>query len=225
MTHSPGPWRWETLSRRPWGTKLYDGNGQYIADNAYGTPADLRLIAAAPELLEALRIAATCVVMEDDVGRFRALICSHRGAMKGWWGLGLLVAVGCSSVVPFVRTPRPCQGDAMDLVWRGVYGRKDRAPDVWWVPVQMQTCGRVFNGGRGFVAPNGVCSAGYSWHDGMDLVWLGDWEHTALAHEAAHVAQARDGLPPDFNHVTAPFQPGGAMDVANARLEALHRCP
>lgn len=47
--HSPGPWR----VGEPW--QVIDAEGEEVADATAGTETDARLIAAAPELLEALR--------------------------------------------------------------------------------------------------------------------------------------------------------------------------
>jgi hypothetical protein len=139
--------------------------------------------------------------------------------------LAALLLAACASQVPYTRAARPCQAEAVDLVWHQVLGRTDRPPDVWWVPPAAQTCGvPTATGARGFVATTGACVGGVSWRDGADLVWYGSWERTALAHELVHVAQARDGLPQDVDHHTAPFLPGGALAVANARLAAAGLC-
>lgn len=136
-----------------------------------------------------------------------------------------LLLAGCASTVRYTRDPLPCQAQAMDLVWRRSYGRTDRAPDVWWVSKAAQNCGKVRpDGTRGFLTSTGACAGGISWRDGMDLVWYGAWERTALAHEAVHVVDARDGRPPDTAHVGPAFQPGGAMDQANAALAAARLC-
>jgi hypothetical protein len=111
------------------------------------------------------------------------------------------------------------------LVWRQAYGRTDRAPDLWWVPRAAQNCGVLQpDGTRGYIGVSGKCLAGDSWSEGVDLIWLGTWERTALAHELAHVIQSRDGQPPDHDHKTAAFGPGGAVELANARLTAAKLC-
>lgn len=145
--------------------------------------------------------------------------------------LGLLA---CASTAAYTRAPRPCQQQAVDLVWRDVYGRTDRPPDVWWVPAAAQTCGRVVNGARGFPAPvmidgqltNGCAGSSAAGAALVNLVWFGPtWAQTGLAHELEHVAQARDGLPPDWAHTSAPFQSGGAVARANASLAAMRCAP
>lgn len=146
--------------------------------------------------------------------------------------LAAALLLACASTATYTRDPRPCQAQAVELVWHGAYGRTDRPPDVWWVPRADQTCGRTVNGARGF--PSAVmvdgklangCVGASSWPDGVNLVWFGAWELTGLAHEMAHVTQARDGLPPDWPHLTAPFQSGGAVQRANASLAAMRCAP
>lgn len=143
----------------------------------------------------------------------------------------LLLLVGCASTAPYVRTPRSCQGQAVELVWHQVYGRADAPPDIWWVPAADQTCGRTVNGARGFpsrVMVDGKmvpgCAGGSTLGDNINLVWYGRWELTGLAHEMAHVLQARNGLPGDYAHQSADFQAGGRVAVANARLAAAALC-
>lgn len=146
--------------------------------------------------------------------------------------LVLVLLAGCASTAPYTRAPRPCQAQALDLVWRGTYGRADRPPDVWWVPPADQTCGRVVHGARGFPSPimvdgkltNGCVGASAA-GDNINLVWFGAWELTGLAHELAHVAQAHDKQPHDWAHTTAPFQSGGAVQRANASLAAMRCAP
>jgi hypothetical protein len=65
LGHTPGPWRWESNEHEPEFGHLWSATSaktilseQYQGNGAHGlqiAPADARLIAAAPELLEALR--------------------------------------------------------------------------------------------------------------------------------------------------------------------------
>jgi len=131
-----------------------------------------------------------------------------------------LALLACARVVPYTRTPRSCQAQAVDLVWRDVYGRTDRPPDVWWVPPARLTCQEP---GREKGLPTTAsltsgCMGGNAWAGGVDLIWYDDWIRTDLAHEFAHVVQARNGLPPDLEHASPAFQPGGRVAQANARL-------
>jgi hypothetical protein len=127
-----------------------------------------------------------------------------------------LALLACARVVPYTRTPRSCQAQAVDVVWRDVYGRTDRPPDVWWVPPAAQDCQEAGHE-RGMKSTAG-CIGGNSWSGGANLIWYGSWQRTNLAHEFAHVIQTRDGLPSDFEHASPAFQAGGAVAQANARL-------
>lgn len=155
----------------------------------------------------------------------------HFLLLLAWARFGL--ALFACAAVPYTRTPRPCQADAVALVWTAVYGRADKPPDVWWVPPAAQTCGRTINGARGFPAPvmvdgalvQGCAGASAAGGVLVNLVWYGSWQLTGLAHELAHIAQTRDGLPSDMAHTSADFQPGGRVAVANARLAAANLCP
>jgi hypothetical protein len=131
-----------------------------------------------------------------------------------------LALLACARVVPYTRTPRTCQAQAVDLVWRDVYGRTDRPPDVWWVPREALTCQEP---GREKGLPTTAsltsgCMGGNAWAGGVDLIWYYDWIRTDLAHEFAHVAKLRNHEDPDVAHLTAAFGPGGAVAQANARL-------
>jgi hypothetical protein len=147
--------------------------------------------------------------------------------------LALALVAGCARTLPYSREPLPCQAQAVDLVWRQAYGRTDRPPDVWWVPREAQTCGRVAaNGARGFPGPvmvdggmvSGCAGASAGGEALVNLVWYGSWPQTGLAHELAHVSQARAGLPPDYAHASPAFGPGGAVERANAQLAAMGPC-
>jgi hypothetical protein len=87
---------------------------------------------------------------------------------------------------------------------------------VWWVPPAAQDCQEP-GYERGYLTAAG-CIGGNSWADGANMVWYGSWQRTDFAHELAHVAQTRDGLPPDLEHTSPAFRPGGAVAQANARL-------
>jgi hypothetical protein len=142
-----------------------------------------------------------------------------------------LTLAACASTAAYTRTPLPCQQQAVDLVWRATYGRSDPPPDIWWVPAAAQTCqepGRA-PGMPGYVMVDGKvqkgCIGSGSWSGGVSLIWYGSWTRTNLAHELAHVAQERDGMPPDWAHQTAPFASGGAVERANASLAAMRCAP
>lgn len=139
--------------------------------------------------------------------------------------LFLALLASCAAQVPYARAPVACQAQAVGLVWQAQYGRTDVPPDIYWVPRSAQNCGKpMHSGARGFLTPDGACAGGYSWRDGVNLVdYDGTWEHTALAHEEAHVVLIRNGAP-DPDHHSPMFQPGGAVELANAALAAAHLC-
>ena len=81
MTHSPGPWRWggdETHGA------IGDANGLYVCelsdDSGCNVAANARLIAAAPELLVAVRSLLLDFATDDPkTARARALITRIEG--------------------------------------------------------------------------------------------------------------------------------------------------
>lgn len=111
----------------------------------------------------------------------------------------------------------------MNVVWKEIYKRVDRQPDVYWVPTNLQNCGRTVNGARGFMNASG-CAGSESWRDGMNLVWFGEWPLTGLAHETEHITMDRDGKPIDRSHTSEGFLPGGRVELANKRLKELQLC-
>ena len=89
--HTPGPWRSALVSDKSWHVGVYDNTGTQVAlvkvASALSAPrrdADARLIAAAPELLEALKAAFDLMVQEDFgtltlVPKLRAAIAKATG--------------------------------------------------------------------------------------------------------------------------------------------------
>ena len=70
MTHSPGPWKVTKLGTMG-DYELSSNNyplGMLYHSQIHDTEANARLIAAAPELLEALRFYADVAIVEDDTG-------------------------------------------------------------------------------------------------------------------------------------------------------------
>ena len=74
MTHTQGPWRARELTSESPGTRIYKGTAE-IATCHYGAPfdhqeakANARLIAAAPELLAAMKWIAEEIEWNHDMG-------------------------------------------------------------------------------------------------------------------------------------------------------------
>jgi hypothetical protein len=134
-------------------------------------------------------------------------------------GIGLCL-VGCNApMMPGTPQFIDQQDTAVQIIWQEAYGRSDGPPEIRWVSEDEQNCVDPTSGNGGFRTLVG-CVEGFtlsyktvsvSWHDGDSF------SVTALAHELVHAAQARR-LVFDYNHHTAEFQPGGAVDQANARL-------
>ena len=132
----------------------------------------------------------------------------------------VLLFAGCNApVMPGSPGFIDQQDVALQIIWQEAYGRTDPPPQIRWVSEEEQNCTDPTSGRRGIktvvgcvegltLSPNAVS---VSWHDGDSF------SVTALAHELVHAAQARR-LVFDYNHHTAEFQPGGAVDQANARL-------
>jgi hypothetical protein len=107
---------------------------------------------------------------------------------------------------------------ASGFLWHDVYGRTDRMPQVRIVQGEALRC-RQDNGDPGFNTPIG-CRGGYSFvPDVVSVAWVPGWRwsQTALAHEFQHQVHARQ-LIFDPDHRRPEWQPGGAVDQANARL-------
>jgi hypothetical protein len=136
--------------------------------------------------------------------------------------LGLVLALsGCiGPLMPGSEVSLENQDEAVQIIWQQCYGRADSPPEIRWVSANQQNCVDEHSGRRGFKIPFTGCVEGFtisarsvsvSWHD-SDVFSV-----TALAHEFVHAAQARR-LVFDPDHHTAEFQPGGAVDRANAML-------
>lgn len=143
-----------------------------------------------------------------------------------------LVVAGCATAAPYVRDQQPCQAQVVDLLWRQAYGRPDRPPNVWWVPLSRQDCVLDHVGTRGIATPTQsgatVCAMGVTMGPNtIDLVWypqLGDLTWRNLAHEMWHVIQYRRGEPTDYLHRSAGFAPGGDVERAVAAMREADLC-
>lgn len=131
----------------------------------------------------------------------------------------LLLLAGCVFMQPGRPVDMFDQEEAIAVVWHDSYARADEPPTVRWVTGRELVCVVQSNGKPGFLTPvgcrEGLCLlptvVSVAWHDG-DI-----YSGTTLAHEMEHAAQAREGVI-DPGHHTAPFQPGGAVDLANVAL-------
>lgn len=72
MVHTPGPWKVVNAGQH-WNNKTttnyqiqYGDDGECISDHVY-EPADAQLIAAAPDLLEALKLLQNCMIARSAV--------------------------------------------------------------------------------------------------------------------------------------------------------------
>jgi hypothetical protein len=141
--------------------------------------------------------------------------------MRNWKRcvLGVILS-GCTGrLMPGSAVFMEDQDTAVRMIWQEAYRRTDGPPEIRWVPPEEQNCTDPHSGRRGFkslvgcvegltVSPSTVS---VSWNEG-DVFSV-----TALAHELVHAAQARR-LVFDSNHHSPEFQPGGAVDQANALL-------
>lgn len=135
--------------------------------------------------------------------------------------LALLLVSSCATATPFLPTPTPVregQEKAAWIVWTS-YGRSDAPPTVRWLEGPALNC--AIGDSAGFQTPVG-CRQGFTWTPfNVSVAWRpGDeFSTTALAHEYMHAAQLRQGIV-DPEHLRPEWQPGGAVDQANATLQA-----
>ena len=120
---------------------------------------------------------------------------------------GLLLASGCWLVSTAGR-PKFGQDEAILVVWKDVFGRKDAPPQVRWIEGRELTCKDEETGRPGFPTPAG-CLEGLTmnpsevqvaWHDGDRFA------DTRLAHELWHAALFHQGVM-DQGHRTPGFRP------------------
>ena len=76
-THTPGPWYWDKVST---GHVIVDSEGFTIVDSSPMSEADARLIAAAPEMLEALQRLVHPAADDTDVEHALDVIARATGA-------------------------------------------------------------------------------------------------------------------------------------------------
>jgi hypothetical protein len=129
-----------------------------------------------------------------------------------------LLASGCAPL-PGSPVYIADQEVAVQMIWEGVLGRGDAAPEVRWVEAGEQNGTDPHSGRAGFETFVGCVEGLTLSGDAVSVSWSeGDtFSVTVLAHELVHAAQARRFVF-DPKHHTAAFRPGGAVDQANAAL-------
>lgn len=156
------------------------------------------------------------------------------------FGTALLAFLGsCAAFKPVpgkVSDDPGLAGDA-ETVWRDAYKRTDAVPVVFVVSGADLTCSDA--SGPGFTCPTVGCRQGCTGSPGAaHLVDILPRSQGVLAHELWHVVEIRDALAAllespktfegyavlaDRNHSGPAWQPGGAVDKANALLAARGR--
>lgn len=143
--------------------------------------------------------------------------------------IGLLTAMvwlgsGCAHLVVKNDGTVADQDHAIHIVWKDVYGRTDEHPGVRWVHGSDLDCIDPVSGKPGFgvvLITGAACREGVTYVPWLvEVAWSGKdkLSGTVLAHELMHAAQLRDAII-DPNHKTAPFLPGGLVDMANTELK------
>lgn len=162
--------------------------------------------------------------------------------MRGWilivaaaiCGLLAYTVSGCATIgVRGDVVERAGLAEATAFIW-DAYGRKDEPPKVRVVEGAELSCTDTNSGKPGFPViledPDhagrfvSACREGFTFlPTEVSVAWTGQpWSRTTLAHELMHARQAREGVI-DSNHTRPEWQPGGDVDLVNARLWATGR--
>jgi len=136
--------------------------------------------------------------------------------------LAVLLVASCSPGFRSMFRPAPSpegSKEAVELVWRTVYGRKEPPPGVFWIGQEELNC----RDGKGFraVTIGNDCVGGVTYVPWAVTVALPDntkIHETALAHELWHAAMMLDGIADPY-HKSPGFGPGGMVEQANRALE------
>lgn len=129
-----------------------------------------------------------------------------------------------------VLPPREGEGLAVWIAWHNVYGRTDAPAKIRWIRGKNLSCIDPVSGKPGFPqwdvdqilikGPEPACREGLC--DSPLEVFVADhgeaFSETAMCHELYHAAQARDLIFDPF-HKGSGWQPGGAVELCNARLQ------
>jgi hypothetical protein len=130
---------------------------------------------------------------------------------------------------------KPGLSDAQALVWQAAYGRTDASPLVYLVTGDALNCTSPVTGAAGFQCWPTGCREGCTSQPLAVHVAFADgtpWSQTTLAHEDMHAKKIRVALAgalespteaalliyADRDHGGPEWQPGGAVDLANAML-------
>ena len=138
-----------------------------------------------------------------------------------------LLMIGCGER----RLTMPGQDTVVDMVWKGVFGRSDRPPILYWVTGEGLTCheGRGFwlhQDRKGAYIP--LCAAGVFWPDiySIEVAWKPKNTHfhsTAIAHELNHGALFKEGgqFGADSDHLDPSW--GAEYGYPYSRLDEAER--
>jgi hypothetical protein len=111
--------------------------------------------------------------------------------------------------------------EAVDLVWRGVYGRTSEAPILYWLTGADLDC-KGPSGTPGFAVWGAGCVAGVAHYQSVVVAW---WpglalHDTALAHELLHAALLHDSDDDPTHRRPELWDKGGLLERANGALSA-----
>lgn len=150
------------------------------------------------------------------------------------FALAFFASCSAFKAVPGRISTAPDLIEDATTVWRDAYKRTDSVPAVFVVAGEQLTCSSDVNGQPGFQCPTVGCRQGCTGSPfAVHLVDVLPRSQGVLAHELWHVAEIRDALATllespktfegyavlaDRNHSGPAWQPGGAVDKANALL-------
>lgn len=143
----------------------------------------------------------------------------------------LLFFAACNNVPQYPE--QLSQDEAMEIVWRQVYGMKGYAPPriEWMLPHQLD-CGNgvAFNvrlqvgieKGRPVMGDKCVYGIFWPYTHHAQIAWQegATYSTTAFAHELYHVALAWRRVPDNGDHSQEGFQEGGEVSKAIEALRA-----
>lgn len=141
-----------------------------------------------------------------------------------------------STIQPGTVVDRPHLQDAQSLIWKTTYARTDAPPVAYLVEGADLTCKDPGTDLPGFNCPTVGCREGCTSNPlAVTVAYRAvPWSQTALAHEDMHVWKIRAAIDllqysptaavmsllADHDHKGPEWEPGGAVDKANALLVA-----